>query len=379
MQCMNRWAVGWSLLWVLSMGGRVVPVDAGQLVYLATSEDKQITAFDLNPDSGKLVPRFRLETPGNLGPLCFSPDTSYVYAALTGTPDAAAAVATLARAADGSLQLAGTAAITGRTPYIRTNKSGTILLAAHYGTGEVTVYRIRKGICTAELLDRQKTEREAHCIEIDPSGRFVYVPHTEPNKVYQFRLLGDSGKLQPLDPPFAPGPDPDHRYHEPRHYAHHPTLAMGFTSNENGGGISSWKWDAQSGKLTRVQTLGTLPPGYREGSAAADIRITPNGRFAYVSNRDTEKRPAGSAFQDTLAAVAIDGKTGTMKIVGHYPTGHFPRSFCIDVTGRYLFAAGQLSNDLFAYRIDQKTGALVHLATYQTGGVPIWVMCGSVK
>mgnify|MGYP003310709019 FL=1 len=121
MQCMNRWAVGWSLLWVLSMGGRVVPVDAGQLVYLATSEDKQITAFDLDPDSGKLVPRFRLETPGNLGPLCFSPDTSYVYAALTGTPDAAAAVATLARAADGSLQLAGTAAITGRTPYIRTN------------------------------------------------------------------------------------------------------------------------------------------------------------------------------------------------------------------------------------------------------------------
>ena len=68
-----------------------------------------------------------------------------------------------------------------------------------------------------------------------------------------------------------------------------------------------------------------------------------------------------------------------MKIVGHYPTGHFPRSFCIDVTGRYLFAAGQLSNDLFAYRIDQKTGALAHLATYPTGGVPIWVMCGSVK
>ena len=83
MQCMNRWAVRWSLLGVLLVGGRVAPVDAGQLVYLATSEDKQITAFDLDQDSGKLVPRFRLETPGNLGPLCFSPDTSYVYAALT--------------------------------------------------------------------------------------------------------------------------------------------------------------------------------------------------------------------------------------------------------------------------------------------------------
>ena len=131
MQCMNRWAVGLSLLWVLLMGGRVASVQAGQLVYLATSEDKQITAFDLDQDSGKLVPRFRLETPGNPGPLCFSPDTSYVYAALTETPQAAAAVATLARGADGSLKLVETAAITGRTPYIRTNKSGTILLAAH--------------------------------------------------------------------------------------------------------------------------------------------------------------------------------------------------------------------------------------------------------
>lgn len=374
MKKMTRLAVGISALLFLSAVGR-----AGQLVYLATSKDKQITAFDLDPESGKLAPRFRFETPGNPGPLCFSPDRTFIYAALNGTPDAAAAVGTLARSPDGSLKLVSIAAITGRTPYIRTDKTGAILLAAHYSDGEVTVYRIKEGICTAELLDRQKTEREAHCIEIDPSGRFVYVPHTEPNKVYQFRLLVATGKLQPLDPPFAAGPDADHRYHEPRHYAHHPTLAMGFTSNENGGGISSWKWDATSGKLTRAQTLSTLPPGYTEGSAAADIRITPDGRFAYVSNRDTEQRPAGSAFQDTLAAVSIDVQTGAMKVVGHYPTGHFPRSFCIDLTGRYVFAAGQLSDDLFAYRIDQKTGALVHLATYRTGGVPIWVMCGAVK
>jgi 6-phosphogluconolactonase len=84
-------------------------------------------------------------------------------------------------------------------------------------------------------------------------------------------------------------------------------------------------------------------------------------------------------MKDTLAAVSIEPETGKMKIVGHYPTGHHPRSFCIDLTGNFLFAAGQRSSNLYAYRINQKTGALEHLKTYSTGGTPIWVMCGWQK
>jgi len=318
--------------------------------------------------------------PGNPGPLAFSPDTSFVYAAMTGLEDGRAGVSTLKRAADGSLSIVGeTAEITSRTPYIRVDKQGRFLLAAHYGEGDVTVYRITNGICTGELLDHRKTERTAHCIEVDPSGRFVFVPHTAPNKVYQFRLDENTGKLSPNNPPFVKGPDSDHKYHEPRHYAHHPKFNIAYTSNENGGGISSWKFDPKSGTLTLLQTLSTLPPKFEGRSAAADIKITPNGRFAYVSNRDVTEREEGEPMQDTLAAVALDPQTGEMTLVGYYPTGRHPRSFCIDLTGNYLYAAGQSSANLFAYRIDQKTGELDHLKTYETGEVPIWVMCGNVE
>ncbi len=34
---------------------------------------------------------------------------------------------------------------------------------------------------------------------------------------------------------------------------------------------------------------------------------------------------------------------------------------------------------MIAYRIDQQTGELNKLAVYETGGVPIWVMCGAVQ
>lgn len=350
-----------------------------QLLYLASIEDKSITAYHVDAATGGLERKFRVELPGNGGAMAFSPDTSLIYAAVTGLPDGKAGVATLRRGADGGLTLAATATITSRAPYIRADKQGRYLLAAHYGEGDVTVYRIVDGLCTSELLEHRHTEKTAHCVELDPTGKFVFVPHTSPNKVYQFRLDQQTGKLLPNDPPFVSGPDADHRYHEPRHFALHPSLDLAYTSNENGGGISLWRLDRQRGTLELQQTLGTLPPGYEGNSAAADIRLTADGRFAYVSNRDTTQRPDGQPPRDTLAAVALDARTGRMRIVGHYPTVHFPRSCCLDLTGHYLYAAGQQSGNLAAYRIDQQTGQLQRLATYDTGPTPIWVMCGAVE
>ncbi|HAY78666.1 MAG TPA: hypothetical protein DCY79_02530 [Planctomycetaceae bacterium] len=348
------------------------PLAAEQLLYLASSEGKSITGFAVHPQTGDLSKRFQVDLPGNTGPLAFSPQRDFVYAAVNGLPDRQTGVVTLRRSADGTLKMAGNAVpITSRTAYIRTDRSGKFLLAAHYGDGDVTVYQIDNGQCTGKLIAQQATARTAHCIELDPSGKYVFVPHTAPNRVFQF-TLGADGKLTPNQPPYASGPDADHRYHGPRHYAHHPRLPMAFTSNETGGGISSWKFDSRSGTLQLQQTLCTLPPGYEGGSAAADIKLTPDGRYAYVSNRDTRKSPEHA---DTLAVITIDPATGAMEIVGHQATAHFPRSICIDVHGHYLFAAGQRDATLHSYRISAENGKLVPLKTYPTAGGPIWVMC----
>ena len=61
-------------------------------------------------------------------------------------------------------------------------------------------------------------------------------------------------------------------------------------------------------------------------------------------------------MKDTLAAVSIDPESGKMKIIGHYATGHHPRSFCIDLTGNFVFAGGQRSSNLVAYQLYEKLG-----------------------
>ncbi len=355
------------------------PARADQVLYVATTQGKTIATYEVNGDSGELSKIFSVDLPGETDSLAYSPDTSFLYAAVSKLGDNRSGVATFGRATDGSLEVLKTVTINGPAPYICADKTGRYLLAAHYYTGEVAVYRIVDGVCTDEVVDIKKTTTTAHCIEVDPSGRFVFVPHTAPNKVYQFRLDCHSGKLIPNDPPFVDGPDKDHKYHGPRHYAHHPMLNVAYTSNEAGGGITAWRFDHQTGTLSQYQTLSTLPPDFEGTSFAADIHLTPDGRFAYVSNRDQTPRDDSDPGKATLAGFAVDPKTGLMRPIGFFPTGKTPRSFCIDVTGHFLYAADQSSGTLFAYRIDPQTGELERIATYETDPGPVWVLCGKVR
>lgn len=349
---------------------------AEQVLYLSSGADKAIVVYAVDELNGELTEQSRVALPGGGGALEFGPQDKFVYAAV-GLPDREVGITTLSRDDQGNLKVLATAKITSRPAYLRVDPHGEYLFGAHYGTGEVTMWKLREGVCTDQLVQQVQTEKTAHCVEMDPSGQFVYVPHTTPNKVYQFKLDRDAGKLVANDPPFVDGPATDQQFHEPRHYAHHPTLDMAFTSNERGGGISAWNFAPRTGRLSLVQTLCTLPPGFEGRGAAADIQITPDGRFAYVSNRDATPRTEKTeqAPQDSIAAVAIDTKTGRMTMIGQYKTAHFPRSICIDGSGKFLYAAGQRSAELAAYRINPKTGALTHLQTYTTGGGPIWVEC----
>ena len=145
---------------------------------------------------------------------------------------------------------------------------------------------------------------------------------------------------------------------------------MAYTSNERGGGISGYELNTRNGMLTRKETLSSLPDGYTGSSAAADIKITPNGKFVYVSNRDTEQR---DDHQDSIAAFRIDNK-GKLTRINTFPTVWCPRSISIDGTGKFLIAAGQKSGTFASYRISADSGKLTFLKEYDAGDGTIWTM-----
>jgi 6-phosphogluconolactonase len=96
---------------------------------------------------------------------------------------------------------------------------------------------------------------------------------------------------------------------------------------------------------------------------AADIQITPNGKFLYSTERTTNK----------IALFAVAADTGKLAYVTNYSTEAQPRGIRIDSTGQYLIASGEKSDRVSVYKIDQATGTLGEPNRYPVGNGANWV------
>jgi 6-phosphogluconolactonase len=240
--------------------------------------------------------------------------------------------------------------------YVGTDRSGRWLLSASYAAGKLVVHRLADGKIETPPVQTLDTTKTAHCTVTDPKNRFVFVPHVAPNAIFQFRFDAGTGKLTEAGKA-AGGMDKS----GPRHLAFHPTMDVAFTSDETGNSITAYRFDAESG-LKPIQTLPTLPADFQGKNTTADVKVHPNGKFVWVSNRG----------HDSLAGFAID-KSGKLSTLGQTPTEKTPRSFDLDATGRYLFSAGEGSGKLAVYSVDAQTGKLTRLHTYDVGKSLSWV------
>jgi len=137
-----------------------------------------------------------------------------------------------------------------------------------------------------------------------------------------------------------------------------------YVNGELDGSVSVHPFDAATGTVRpSVQQLSALPAGFAGKPWAADLKLTPDGRHLYVSER------TGS----TIAAFAVEAGSGTLRLVSIVPALRQPRALGIDPSGRFLIAAGQLSNSVAVYAIDPASGGLRALAEYPVGRNPTWV------
>src|SRR5205823_6599562 len=135
-----------------------------------------------------------------------------------------------------------------------------------------------------------------------------------------------------------------------------------FTSDEQGSSITAYRLEPDTG-LKPLQTLSTLPPDFKGQNTTAEVKVHPNGKFVWVSNRG----------HDSLAGFAI-AETGKLSALGRTPTEKTPRSFEIEPDGNFVLSAGEGSGKLAVYRINRDNGELTHLHTYDVGQSLTWVM-----
>ncbi|WP_245833659.1 lactonase family protein [Nonlabens spongiae] len=135
----------------------------------------------------------------------------------------------------------------------------------------------------------------------------------------------------------------------PRHLAFHATKPIIYVLNELNNTISLVKKNKDTYELG--QSYSTLPEGFNGFSKAADIHLSPDGKFLYASNRGRNS---------IVIYRVLDN--GSLKQIGFESTrGQDPRNFSLSPDGNFVLVANQNSNNIVCFQRDSSTGKLSFL------------------
>ena len=334
----------------------------GRLVYIGTytqGDSKGIYVCRLDMSSGELRPGGIAGQVDNPSYLAIDDGRDRLYAVnelMEFNGRAGGGVSSFAiDAASGQLSLINQQPSGGGAPcYLTLDKDGRYLLAANYMGGNVAVIPVSPDGVLEEPSDivahsgsslhpKRQAGPHPHSIVLDPAGDYVFVPDLGLDKVMRYQLNRGTGRLEANQPPWTEVEAGS----GPRHLVFHPNGEHAYLINELNSTITALAYDAASGGLEVIQTMSTLPAGYSGANIAADLHLTPDGRFLFGSNRG----------HDSIAVFAVDQKGGRLRHVGFIETqGRTPRGFAIDPSGTYLLAANQDSHSVVSFKIDKERG-----------------------
>jgi 6-phosphogluconolactonase len=338
---------------------------ADTFAYVGNADSNDITVLRLG-ETGQmtLVETVRfpaVDKAGGSTPLAVSPDRRTLYAGVRSEPFQVLAFAIDPKT--GQLTYRGHAPLADSMANIATDHTGKVLFSASYGGNKVALNPMGADDQVAPRAQVIPTGLNAHALLPSPDNRFAFATNLGSDQVLGFAFDAATGKLIAKDAPVAKLPEKN----GPRHFVFTPDGKTVYLLNELSAALIAYDYDAATGAWSEKQKMSALPQGSEGKPAevkpwAADLHLTPDGRWLYASERTTS----------TLAAFRVEAG-GKLTALGSTPTEKQPRGFAIDPSGRILAAVGELSNAMTVYAIDGASGALKPVQTLAVGKKPNWV------
>lgn len=313
--------------------------------------------------SGKLSQATVAAEIGSPGFLALHPDGDKLYAV---ADDGQPCVASYKIGRDGGLSLINTEPIgDGGGAHLAVHPSKKFLITAQYGGGSVAVFPVMRSGTLGKrrqliehkggsgVVESRQNAPHPHWTGFSPDGQFAFVPDLGLDQIIIYRInerrstLKQHGVAQSV-----PGGGP-------RHMRFSVDGKFIYLLNELTLSVTTFAYDAENGKVERKTTTPALTQETKSAEAfnsASEILVHSNGRFVYSANRG----------DDTVTVYHANPETGRLMVREvENVRGSFPRNINLDPTGKWLLAAGQHSNTVAVFAIDQKSGDL----TFQTGAV----------
>src|SRR5262245_20298543 len=345
---------------VVAPGMARAQTTAAKTAYYA-SVGPELGWYDIDIAAGTLAGRGAVTLPANVQYVWPHPSKRYLYVVSSnGGPGLIPGDKHLASAfrvdAGGALTPHGEPqALPSRPIHCSVDRSSAYLLTAFNYPSAVTVHRINGDGTIGEAVNQPGKPDGgifAHQILTTPENRSAILVARGNNaegakpedpgalKVYGFKdgVLSNRASIAP-NGGLGFGP---------RHLDFHPTKPWVFVSIERQSQLHVYLLDADGslnpGPIFAKSALAA-PGTARPGQAAGAIHVHPNGRFVYLTNRNSrleefEGKKVFGGGENNVAVFSIDQTTGEPTLIQNIDarTNHL-RTFAIDPSGRLLIAA----------------------------------------
>jgi 6-phosphogluconolactonase len=321
------------------------------------SQAKGIYVFRMRPSDGGLTLVQVVEIP-NPSYLALDPPVRHLYSVNEMTKGGVSAY--VINQANGMLTPLNTLVPTNGqdTTHLSVQPSGRYLFAASYTSGDFQVFQILGDGSIGAMTDNfqsvgngtgpnpaRQEGPHAHQIITDLDGNHVFGVDLGADKVNVWNLDAGTGKLIANTVPFAPIASGS----GPRHMAFHPDRQHAYVLSELASSVTVFDYDRVRAAFIWKQTISTLPPDFTGTNTTAEIRIHPNGRFLYNTNRG----------HNSVTMFEIEPDSGELEVIGWESTrGQWPRGMNIDPSGNFLYAANQNTDNVAVFRIQLANGRL---------------------
>jgi 6-phosphogluconolactonase len=341
--------------------------------YTNTGKSEGIYVYDFDTKTAAFRAKSITKNVVNPSYLTVSKDNAFVYAVSEDGANSSVSAFSF-DAVKGSMEPLNKLATKGADPcFVIADELN--VLTANYSGGSISVFgRDSSGAVTGPKqivqhsggsIDKSRQEGpHVHQVRFSPDKKYVisndlgkdkiYVYKYNPNETSNVLVAHDSVSVKA-----GTGP---------RHITFSKDGKFAYLLTEMGGIVNVYSY--KDGKLSLLQEAPIFGKDLKGENGAADIHLTPDGKFLYTTNR-------ANANSITRFAVQANGK---LLKKSEIPTqGKGPRNFAIDPTGNYLLVAHQYTNDVVIFKINKETGALTDTGKRIELGAPVCLVFAPVK
>ena len=321
--------------------------------YTNTCESDGIYVYEFDAVSGEFKLKSSSEKVLSPSYLSVSADNKFIYAVNeNGTQSTVSAFSYDSKS--GKIKLINKNDALGADPCHLINDSKNII-TANYSGGNIAVFKKNAdgSITEGQQLiqhegkgpnEARQEKAHVHMVAFSPDKKFVLANDLGLDKVFIYKYNpGAAHEIltlkESVDVKKGSGP---------RHLTFSKDGKFVYLIQELDATLTTFSFDT-TGNLKLLSEKSILAKGFTGGTGAAAIKISPDGKFLYVTDRV-------DANNITVYKIL---KNGGLELVEQVETlGKGPRDFAIDPTGNYLLVGNQHTNEISIFKRDKATGKL---------------------